>query len=354
MAATERGLDAPATTRNRGLGTPTVADLNNWSKLVAEFNALGGKVKNVLCRRCPHGQGLFVIDPSKQVEIDIPEKLLVQSEHVALLDGYPCIVGDVELPDGYIGWFHSYQKQFGWTEQTRASLDKFERGLTQLPVQSLRMLESMGLLNLEHRHQGPWQDVIFRQYVHTRSLLYYGRRVIIPIADMVNHHPLARPYQIFSGVRIQGLFHDEVLTCYNESDPLGRFFKRGFPSAEPRAYRYPAALPIDRDQRRAHIPPEHHGYRISASAMTQERADHAKHKRIEAVALAHGHNSSHRHYSGCDLNELYDDVHRINHYQLCQLFDSLSGFQSPCAKGLRQAIIYQLKALDRCVRVIVY
>ena len=322
-----------------------------WAALAGEFQSLGGTAENVRCQPCEQGVGLFVTDPSKPACVSVPQQLLVPTEQVALVDGCPCLIDTDKQPEHYINWFNAYQRRLGYTEPKRTRIDRFERGLAALPLQTLSILESMGLLNLELRHRGSWQDVVFRQYLHSRSFLYRGRRVLMPMVDLINHSPTAQPYLTSSGVQVSGAFDEEVLVRYNETDPLGRFFNHGFASAEPIAFSYPASLPLDRHQRRQQI-----AGLVSAQI---ERLpdpvplanDLGKHQRIEVVTLEHLPNLPPQPLDHGDLADFYDDAFWLNQVQLMALSDSLKGCHGDCARALKAAIGYQQQALCRLVRV---
>ena len=52
----------------------------DWHAFLDEFRAFGGKAENVMQRRGAFGLGLFPIDPSKPVDLLVPDELLVGIE----------------------------------------------------------------------------------------------------------------------------------------------------------------------------------------------------------------------------------------------------------------------------------
>ena len=337
-----------------------------WRDMIAEFANFGGLATNVKCQSCQHGLGLFSVNPSKPVCISVPPALLVDASRLTIQNGYPELLPDATVNEDYRQWFNNYQKYFGWTTETYRTINAFELGLTQLPKPSLCILKKMGLLNLEHRHAGDWTDVIFKQYLRTRCLQYRGQRVLMPIADLINHSPYAEPYNTSWGVRVQGLFANEVLVRYNETDPLQRFFYYGFVSAEPMAHSYPSVIAMNRDERRLAMSPMVR----TATKPLVTRIDRQSYQpapvnqRIEAVALhqfptvptsRHDayQNNQRWHHSNADLEDLYCDVRLINQYYLHELLESLEECQDYFYTTLREAIRLQLYALEQRIRVFV-
>ena len=53
-----------------------------WDAMLAEFRGLGGIADNICIRDGQFGRGLFPIDPSKPVDVYIPESLLIDVQHL--------------------------------------------------------------------------------------------------------------------------------------------------------------------------------------------------------------------------------------------------------------------------------
>ena len=330
-----------------------------WQDLIAEFVEFGGLATNVRCQPCQHGLGLFPIDTLKPVCIRVPPALLIDTSKLTIRNGYPELLPEDSVARHHRQWFNRYQKYFGWTPETCQKIDTFERSLRQIPKSSRHILQTMGLLNLEHRHAESWNEIIFKQYLRTRSLLYRGQRVLMPIADLINHSPLANPYSTTLGVQVQGVFSNEVLVRYNETDPLRRFFDYGFANPEPMAYSYPLVVAMDRKERQQAMPPI-----VQKDSKSNDRIiDHEHHQqmqpgqRVEAISLhqdlagpAHGT----WRYSSGDFEDLYNDVRLMNQHHLQNLLESLSQWHHPFATSLREAIRFQIDALDRRIRVFVH
>ena len=55
---------------------------SRWDAMLAEFRSLGGIAENICIKEGQFGRGLFPSDPSKPVDIYIPESLLIDVQHL--------------------------------------------------------------------------------------------------------------------------------------------------------------------------------------------------------------------------------------------------------------------------------
>lgn len=209
-----------------------------WHAFLDDFRSFGGRAENVMQRKGNFGMGLFPIDPSKPVDLHVPPALLVPIENIELKDGNIVIKDDQKFPAGYSYWFHKYQEIYSWGAEGKEKTLAFEEGLKALPESIQTLLKNYGLYSAEVRF--PEKDTdneILQRFILTRCINYKGTKVVMPIIDLVNHAPSAKPYDVSEdGIKISGMHEGEILVRYNLMDPIRRLFSYGFNSPEPTGF----------------------------------------------------------------------------------------------------------------------
>ena len=210
----------------------------DWHAFLDEFRAFGGKAENVMQRKGAYGLGLFPIDPSRPVELHVPEELLVPEKQLSINDGNLTISDPSSFPEGYADWFARYQSNYSWGAEAKENILKLEEGLKNLPESLKEILKRNGVYNSEVRFPGNNEDKeIMDRYISSRAINKKGARVIMPLIELLNHSPSAKGYDMRgNGVLVSGVYDGEVLVKYNFADPLRRFFGYGFNALEPLAF----------------------------------------------------------------------------------------------------------------------
>ena len=211
----------------------------DWHAFLDEYRAFGGKAENVMQRKGAFGLGLFPIDPSKPIELLVPDHLLVPVDQVDIEDGNLLISDSSSFPEGYGDWFARYQRNYSWGAEGRENILEFEQGLKDLPDSLKQLLKRNGICNPEARFRGDDVDKeILRRFMQTRCINRNGARVIMPIIDLLNHSPSSKGYEMKDqGIAVSGMHDGEILVRYsNTADPLTRLFGYGFNSLEPLAF----------------------------------------------------------------------------------------------------------------------
>lgn len=211
----------------------------DWHAFLDEYRAFGGKAENVMQRKGAYGLGLFPIDPSKPIELLVPDHLLVPVDQVKIEDGNLVITDDSSFPEGYGDWFARYQRNYSWGAEGRDNILEFEQGLKDLPDTLKQVLKRNGLCNPEARFPGEDIDKeILRRFIQTRCINRNGSKVIMPIIDLLNHSSTSKGYEMKDqGIAVSGMHDGEILVRYsNTADPLVRLFGYGFNSPEPLAF----------------------------------------------------------------------------------------------------------------------
>ena len=195
---------------------------SDWHAFLDEFRGFGGRAENVMQRKGAFGLGLFPIDPSKPVDLFVPDSLLVATDNVKIQNNNVEIIDQSSFPEGYSDWFQRYQASYSWGAEGNQNTLAVEEGLKALPKEVLIRLKRHGLYNPENRFPGEDIDKeIFERFVSTRCIRRKDRRVIMPMIELLNHSPSAKAYDMSGdGIAVGGLHDGEILVKYSNSDPL--------------------------------------------------------------------------------------------------------------------------------------
>ena len=211
----------------------------DWHSFLDEYRAFGGKAENVMQRKGAFGLGLFPIDPSKPVELFVPENLLVPAEKVKVEEGNLAVTDPSSFPEGYSDWFARYQSNYSWGAEGRENILEFEQGLKDLPDSLKELLKRNGIYNSEVRFPGEdLEKELLQRFIQSRCINRKNSRVIMPMIDLLNHSPASKGYEMKEqGIAVSGMYDGEILVRYsNTVDPLLRLFGYGFNSPEPLAF----------------------------------------------------------------------------------------------------------------------
>nr|WP_115094577.1 hypothetical protein [Synechococcus sp. UW106] len=324
----------------------------DWHAFLDEFRAFGGKAENVMQRKGLFGMGLFPIDSSKPIELQVPNRLLVAIDNIELKDGEIIIKDTNTFPDGYADWFRRYQSNYSWGAEGRENTLAIEEGLKSLPDEVQQILKRSGLYNSDNRY--PEQDKdqeLLRRFIQTRCINFKGKRVIMPMIELLNHGTSANPYDMSGdGIAVGGLFEGEVLVKYSISDPIRRFFGYGFNAQEPFGYSLSFRLQ-HRDQKifvrgggSAGSPTRDLNVQIKGDTMVVEQPLLASTNspKIPRTLFV----KAFQKFNGVDANELFDQIHQRNSRVFIQLIRLLNTVEGDTSENLRTACLDQLLALS--------
>ena len=323
----------------------------DWHAFLDEFRALGGKAENVMQRRGAFGLGLFPIDSSKPVDLLVPDELLVAVDNIELRDGDVVIKDEAGFPEGYPDWFRRYQANYSWGAEGRENTLAFEEGLKALPETVQTQLKRHGVYNADNRFPGndPDQELLQR-FIQTRCINRKGKRVIMPMIDLLNHSPSANPYDMSgNGIAVGGMYDGEVLVKYSVSDPIRRFIGYGFNAAEPMGFSFTfqivhreKPLVIRGGSSRAALQPCEVQIKDDRVVLVQPLlASIASPKMPRTLFI-----KACRAIDGVDPNELFDQIHQRNTQILVQLLRNLQGVNGDVAERMQAACLDQLATLS--------
>lgn len=323
----------------------------DWHAFLDEFRSYGGKAENVMQRKGAFGLGLFPIDPSRPVELLVPDELLVATDNVELREGEVVIKNANDFPSGYEDWFRRYQSNYSWGAEGREHTLFFENGLRNLPEKILVLLKRFGLYNPENRFPGQNEDQeLLQRFIQTRCINRKGNRVIMPIIDLLNHSPSAKAYDMQDGgIAVGGLHDGEVLVKYSNSDPIRRLIGYGFNVQETLGF----SLSLRLQHRQLQIMVQGGGGRQPmqpCKIVTKDDqiilqqpllASNTRPKLPRTLLIKATQN-----IDGIDANELFDQLHLRNTQAFVQLLRELQGVDSDIAELLREGCLNQILALS--------
>ena len=204
--------------------------ITRWNSLVEGFKSFGGIAKNLIQRKGVLGLGLFPIDTSQPVELRVPDHLLVATDNLQVLDGAVVIKDASQYPKGFSEWYEYFQAEYSWGAEARNSIKCFEDGLKSLSKPMHRMLQNLGLINIQERFPGiSGEQDLFQRFIATRQINKNGRMVLMPMIELVNHSPVQSSWIMDrDSIAIAGKYDGEVLARYSVADPLHRWVQYGF------------------------------------------------------------------------------------------------------------------------------
>ena len=323
----------------------------DWHAFLDEFRAFGGRAENVMQRKGAFGLGLFPIDPAKPVDLFVPDELLVPIENLELQDETLIIKDDSNFPEGYNDWFRRYQINYSWGAEGRENTLALEEGLKTLPDDVKQLMKNVGLYNPDIRFPG--KDVeqeLVQRFIQTRCINRKGKRVIMPIIDLLNHAPEAKAYDMSGdGIAVAGLHDGEVLVKYSLSDPIRRLIGYGFNAAEPLGF----SLSFRLQHREQMVVVQGGGGRQPLQPCGIE----IKNDRvvIKQPLLASSNSpkmprtlliKACKNLEGIDASELFEQIHQRNTQALVQMLRKLHEVEGDVAQLLRTGCLDQLAALS--------
>ena len=323
----------------------------DWHAFLDEFRGFGGRAENVMQRKGALGMGVFPIDPSKPVDLFVPDELLIPVDNINLCDGDVVIEDDSSLPEGYSDWFRRYQAIYSWGAEGLSNTQAFEEGLKGLPETVQDMLKHYGLYNAERRFPGKKPDQeLMQRFLRTRAISRKGKSVIMPMIDLVNHSPNAKPYDTDNdGIGVSGLHDGEILARYNIFDPIGRLISYGFNCLEPFAFSVRGQ--IQHQGLKVLVRPgvSNNPFKPCKIELTDEQLEviqpllgsprAPKIPRTIFIQACEAHD-------GINANELFDQIQKLNTTAMVNLLRALEGNEESVAKQLRKSCLDQLESLS--------
>ena len=324
----------------------------DWHAFLDEYRTFGGKAENLMQRKGAFGLGLFPIDPAKPIDLFVPDPLLVPVDDVDFVDGEVVIRDASQFADGYADWFRRYQTSYSWGAEGQERTLAFEEGLKALPDNVLSILKRNGMYNPDNRFPGkdPEKELLQR-FLQTRCINRKGKRVIMPLIELLNHAPSSKAYDMKDdGISVSGMHDGEVLVKYSMSDPLRRLIGYGFNVQEPLGFSLSFRLKHrDKDvavqggvSKSPHQPCEVDQQNDSLIIKQPLLGSSAAPKLPRTLLI-----QACKEIEGVDANELYDLIQQRNTLILVNLLRQLDGVDTDTAGLLRTGCLNQIVALSQ-------
>ena len=324
----------------------------DWHAFLDEYRTFGGKAENLMQRKGAFGLGLFPIDPAKPIDLFVPDPLLVPVDDVDFVDGEVVIRDASQFADGYADWFRRYQTSYSWGAEGQERTLAFEEGLKALPDNVLSILKRNGMYNPDNRFPGkdPEKELLQR-FLQTRCINRKGKRVIMPLIELLNHAPSSKAYDMKDdGISVSGMHDGEVLVKYSMSDPLRRLIGYGFNVQEPLGFSLSFRLKHrDKDvvvqggvSKLPHQPCKVDQQNDSLIIKQPLLGSSAAPKLPRTLLI-----QACKEIEGVDANELYDLIQQRNMLILVNLLRQLDGVDTETAGLLRTGCLNQIVALSQ-------
>jgi hypothetical protein len=206
---------------------------SRWDAMLAEFRSLGGIADNICIKDGQFGRGLFSSDPSKPVDVYIPESLLIDVHHLHF--SYSDLTVGPESPAGARekAFIENYEREFSWGVYRRSIEDLMREFRAASPELRAFMESPLDL--------GAWlaeinPKSVAERFFSSRCISYGKRAVVMPIIELANHGT-GTTYKVGNGIRLSGQFDGEIFARYELiSDSLQMFESWGFAPPEDAAF----------------------------------------------------------------------------------------------------------------------
>jgi hypothetical protein len=318
--------------------------VNAWNEMIDEFRALGGVAENVSLGYGPFGRGLFPVDPTRPINIRIPEDMLAATEHVVIENGVFRISPASSVSARVRAFIEAYERDFAWGPG-RLEIERFFAAMHELP-EGVRVLLTKKFGFGRFFDLSP--ELVKRWFFGTRDIECAGRRVIMPIIEMANHGGTIH-YDTQSGVALNGSFAGEVLVRYcTPTDPLDMFLNWMFAPNE--AMAFSLGMVVNHGGRQIEI-------RRNFADYPQLPGVAIEGNKIVVGYLLLGYQQFPRLPKGsfrlaaasarfADPDELFDFIQFANRQGLFELLSAIEAIDLPAVPVLRTLVLSQLRALS--------
>jgi hypothetical protein len=331
-----------------------VAKVWTWDQMLDDFRALGGVADNICRRETPVGLGIFPIDAARPVHIQTPPNLLVPGSDIIFEKGVLRVRKDAQLGERERDFFERYQATFSWGASGRKNALDFVNAMDALPPAALDVLKTD--FGLVASFEGDAAGRAARWFLTSRWINSKGKRVVMPVVELVNHGIPGVRFDGRSGVAVRGTFPGEVNVIYTDTDALGFFMTYGFAYESPLALCIGGVMPFG--SRKLAVTRNFGSRTIKHNIPTPVVTTDGDTIRLSHLVL--GHEKFPRLPRGIfnrvmrDLNlngadAQFDRIAHINRMRYLKLLGALEDYDGKFVALLRRVCRYQLTALSFAV-----
>jgi len=196
----------------------------NFSEILRKFEDLGGIANNIELREGEFGRGLFSKNPQLPVKIRVPTHLLLSPSFISLNDKNQIQIKQKSTLDPiFISFYESYHNFFGWGNCGYKEINEFHNELIALPKNLKQYLLLFGWKRTDFDKKS--NKELLNDYFISRQIRIKNESRLMPIIELINHSNSGKEFIVDQGVTVEGIFQDEVLTCYHGNLDAFHFFK---------------------------------------------------------------------------------------------------------------------------------
>ena len=189
-------------------------------QILDAFRSLGGIAENIQLLNNSYGRGLTPIKGNLPIEIYAPSHLLPNYESVALdKSGQIRLDTNLNLDSRFVSFYENYQKYFGWGDGGLAAEQSYQNELDKLPRGIKDILLVLGWNEGDFGKKS--YEELLSSYLISRKIRVGQDSKLMPIIELANHSNHGANFVIDQGIKIGGIFKDEVLVSYQSGlDPF--------------------------------------------------------------------------------------------------------------------------------------
>jgi len=191
-----------------------------FTQILDAFRSLGGIAENIQLLNGSYGRGLAPINRNLPIKIYAPSHLLPDFESVALdKSGQIRLDSKLNLNSKLVSFYENYQKHFGWGYGGLIAEQSYQDRLDKLPRGIKDILLIFGWTQGDFGKKSA--DQFLSSYLISRKIRIGDASKLMPIIELLNHSHHGANFLIDRGIKITGIFKDEILVNYhNGLDPF--------------------------------------------------------------------------------------------------------------------------------------
>jgi hypothetical protein len=325
-----------------------------WDWTIDAFRNLGGVAENIRLAYGPSGRGIFPVDREKPFHLRVPSNLLFPASDITFVGDQIAIRPEAAIGTPEREFFEQYAEAFTWGGGGQSESAAFIAGLDSLPAEVRELMAQFGLPDLL---EGDAEERTRKHFLRRRMIVWNGRPVLAPIAELINHRPDAVPYGGASFLEIEGRAGDEIFVSYRPADAFDCFRRFGFASPEPGAFCLGMKTKIGQFELVIKRDVGHAAHDAVITPQVERDRD-----RLVLSFLLLGHPGFPRmprgtfralmrraDFTNGEADEAFDRILRFNRLRFVKLLEALAPHDGKLLATLRKMARLQLEAMSWCI-----